>query len=86
VTQKLEKVTRIEKKYSGSSKLSGMAKIALLGYGKMGKAIERLALDAGDEIVLRLNADNEGDLTGQNLKHADVAIDFSHPDTGFKHI
>ena len=63
-----------------------MAKIALLGYGKMGKAIERLALDAGDEIVLRLTADNEGDLTGQNLKHADVAIDFSHPDTGFKHI
>ncbi len=63
-----------------------MAKIALLGYGKMGKAIEQLALSAGDEIVMRLNAENEAVLTAPNLKQADVAIDFSHPDIGFRHV
>ncbi|MEQ8707291.1 MAG: 4-hydroxy-tetrahydrodipicolinate reductase [Phaeodactylibacter sp.] len=63
-----------------------MPKIALLGYGKMGKTIEQLALDAGDEIVLRLNADNATALTARNLQQADVAIDFSHPQTGFKHV
>lgn len=63
-----------------------MPKIAILGYGKMGKAIEALAIDAGDEIVLRLNANNAQQLTAQNLQQADVAIDFSHPDTGFQHV
>lgn len=63
-----------------------MPKIALLGYGKMGKTIEKLATDAGDEVVLRLNADNKEELTTKNLQQADVAIDFSHPQTGFKHI
>ncbi|WP_295336042.1 4-hydroxy-tetrahydrodipicolinate reductase [Flavobacterium sp.] len=50
-------------------------KIALLGYGKMGKVIERIALERGHEIVLRKDASN----TYNGLENADVAIDFSVP-------
>ncbi|WP_443944366.1 4-hydroxy-tetrahydrodipicolinate reductase [Pedobacter sp. AW1-32] len=56
-------------------------KIALLGYGKMGQIIERFALERGHEIVLKISVDNLDDLTRQNLKSADVAIDFSTPDS-----
>jgi 4-hydroxy-tetrahydrodipicolinate reductase len=63
-----------------------MPKIAILGYGKMGKAIEQLALDAGDEIVLRIDASNTGELRADNLKKATVAIDFSRPEAGFENI
>ena len=50
-------------------------KIALLGYGKMGKVIERIALERGHEIVLRKEEFN----TFDGLENADVAIDFSAP-------
>lgn len=50
-------------------------KIALLGYGKMGKEIEKIALERGHEIVLKKTEFN--DFTG--LENADVAIDFSIP-------
>ncbi len=56
-------------------------KIAILGYGKMGRIIEQLALERGHEIVLKVNLDNIEDLTISNLEKADVAIDFSHPDS-----
>jgi len=52
----------------------------------MGKAIEQLALDAGDEIVLRIDASNTGELRAENLKKAEVAIDFSRPEAGFENI
>ena len=52
-------------------------KIALLGYGKMGKVIERIALERGHEIVLRKSSAS----TYDGLKKADVAIDFSIPDS-----
>tara|TARA_R110000868_G_scaffold405749_2_gene685514 strand:+ start:51 stop:767 length:717 start_codon:yes stop_codon:yes gene_type:complete len=55
-------------------------KIALLGYGKMGKAIESIAIERGHEIVLKINANNNNDLTIENLKAADVAIEFSTPE------
>lgn len=61
-------------------------KIALLGYGKMGKAIETIAQEEGDEIVMRLSSSNAEELTAENLKQADVAIDFSRPDLAFHHI
>ncbi len=51
-------------------------KIALLGYGKMGKAIEKVALSRGHEIVLRKTSSTSFD----GLALADVAIDFSIPD------
>lgn len=51
-------------------------KIALLGYGKMGKVIERIALERGHEVVLRKGSAG----TFESLDSADVAIDFSIPD------
>lgn len=57
-------------------------KIALLGYGKMGKVIERIALERGHEIVLRKGSSDSFD----GLLNADVAIDFSVPDSAVSHI
>lgn len=54
-------------------------KIALLGYGKMGKIIEKIALDRKHEIVLKIDHDNQHQLTTQNLQKADVVIEFSTP-------
>ena len=61
-------------------------KIALLGYGKMGQIIDQLATDRGHEIVLKIDENTVADLTIENLKQADVAIDFSTPETVFRHI
>ena len=56
--------------------------IALLGYGKMGKAIEQVALDRGHHIVLKVDVDHkEYDFSG-----VDLAIDFSDPATAFQNI
>jgi 4-hydroxy-tetrahydrodipicolinate reductase len=57
-------------------------KIALLGYGKMGKVIERIALERGHEIVLRKSSSD----TYNGLAHADVAIDFSVPSAAVSNI
>ncbi len=57
-------------------------KIALLGYGKMGHAIEKIATERGHEIVLR-KSEND---TFDGLEIADVAIDFSAPSSAFNHI
>lgn len=56
-------------------------KIALLGYGKMGKEIEQIALQRKHEVVLKIDKDNLGDATKANLQKADVAIEFSTPHT-----
>ena len=61
-------------------------KIALLGYGKMGKEIEKIAVSRGHEIVLKINVDNAKDLTVENLKKADAAIEFSTPEQCAKNI
>ena len=54
-------------------------KIALLGYGKMGKAIETIALQKGHTVVLKIDDQNLQDLTLENLQKADVAIEFTSP-------
>ena len=56
-------------------------KIALLGYGKMGKTIERIALERGHEIVLKVDAPGDYDLS-----KAQVAIEFSTPQSAFVNI
>lgn len=61
-------------------------KLALLGYGKMGHIIEQFAMDRGHEIVLKIDEHNADELTEDNLKQADVAIDFSTPSTVIHHI
>ncbi|MDZ4668353.1 MAG: 4-hydroxy-tetrahydrodipicolinate reductase [bacterium] len=54
-------------------------KIALLGYGKMGMAIEKVALAKGHEIVYKVNLENAYDFMPVSLRNVDVAIDFSMP-------
>ena len=55
--------------------------IALIGYGRMGKAIEEIALQNGHEIVLKISIENTDDMTAENLKKADVAIEFTGPES-----
>lgn len=55
--------------------------IALIGYGKMGKEIEKVAVSRGHHIQLIIDIDNRQDLTAENLKKCDVAIEFTIPDT-----
>jgi 4-hydroxy-tetrahydrodipicolinate reductase len=54
-------------------------KIALIGYGKMGRAIERIALGRGHEIVLKIDLHNGFEMTPEKLSIADVAIEFTGP-------
>ena len=61
-------------------------KIALIGYGKMGKAIEGIAIERGHEIVLRIDAENTEALNNDNLQQADVAIEFTNPDSAINNI
>lgn len=61
-------------------------KIAIIGYGKMGKTIENIALQNGDEIVLRITDENTDELSPGNLQKADVAIEFTRPEAVFDNI
>jgi 4-hydroxy-tetrahydrodipicolinate reductase len=61
-------------------------KIALIGYGKMGKAIEGIAIERGHEIVMRIDAENTEALNNENLQQADVAIEFTNPDSAINNL
>ncbi|ANI89462.1 4-hydroxy-tetrahydrodipicolinate reductase [Arachidicoccus ginsenosidimutans] len=61
-------------------------KIALIGYGKMGKAIEEIALAKGHEIVLKISSSTIDLLTKENLQQADVAIEFTNPESAVQNI
>ena len=61
-------------------------KIALIGYGKMGKAIEEIAIAKGHEIVLKIDVSNTADFTKENVQEANVAIEFTGPHTAFENI
>ena len=54
-------------------------KIALIGYGKMGKEIERIAIARGHEIVSRIDIDNSADIESEAFASADVAREFTGP-------
>ncbi|MCM1163266.1 MAG: 4-hydroxy-tetrahydrodipicolinate reductase [Muribaculaceae bacterium] len=56
-------------------------KIALIGYGKMGHAIEKIARARGHEIVAVIDADNVADIDSEAFASADVAIEFTTPAT-----
>ena len=60
--------------------------IALIGYGKMGKAIEEIALERGHQIVLKINDENLEDFTKENVNKADTAIEFTSPHSAFENI
>lgn len=61
-------------------------KLALIGYGKMGKAIHEIALQRGHEVVLIIDLENKDDLTPQAIQQADVVIEFTAPHTAFSNV
>ena len=58
-------------------------KIALIGYGKMGKMIEQIALERGHEIVSIIDIDNQQDFDSPEFASADVAIEFTAPQAAY---
>ncbi|RYY67391.1 MAG: 4-hydroxy-tetrahydrodipicolinate reductase [Chitinophagaceae bacterium] len=61
-------------------------KIALIGYGKMGQLIDRIAQERGHDVVLRIHLDNRDEFTQENLRQADVAIEFTGPGSAFANV
>lgn len=62
-------------------------KIALLGYGKMGKTIDSIVAKKGKhQVLLRINSKNTATLTDTALQECDVAIEFSNPEAAFNNI
>ena len=58
-------------------------KIALIGYGKMGKMIEQIARERGHEIVSIIDIDNQEDFESEAFASADVAIEFTAPQVAY---
>ena len=61
-------------------------KIALIGYGKMGQTIEQVALKRGHSITLRITSANRHEMTDEQLKLADVAIEFTRPESAKENV
>ena len=61
-------------------------KIALIGYGKMGKTIESIALERGHTVNLKIDIDSLADFTAANLQQCDVAIEFTGPHSAKENI
>ncbi len=61
-------------------------KIALIGYGKMGKEIEKILVDSGHTCNLKITSTNKEDFTKENFKHVDVAIEFTNPEVAVNNI
>lgn len=59
-------------------------KIGLIGYGKMGKEIEKIAIERGHDIPVIVDVHNMNDLTPENLKVCDVAIEFTVPESAVR--
>ena len=60
--------------------------LALIGYGKMGKVIEKLAIQRGHNIVLKITSKNLVEFNSDNLASVDVAIEFSTPDNALSNL
>lgn len=61
-------------------------KVAIIGYGKMGKAIEQILLQRGHTVVLIIDQHNAADLQSEALKQAEVAIEFTTPHTAIQNM
>lgn len=61
-------------------------KIVLIGYGKMGKEIERIALGRGHSIVAKIDLGNQAELASLTANEVDVAIEFSNPASAYSNI
>ena len=60
--------------------------IAIIGYGKMGKMIESIAVERGHNVILKIDIDNLDEFTQSNLKKTQVAIEFTKPETAFANV
>lgn len=60
--------------------------IAIIGYGKMGKAIEAIATAKGHRVILKISSQNIDELTVANLQQCDVAIEFTNPHSAVDNI
>jgi 4-hydroxy-tetrahydrodipicolinate reductase len=60
--------------------------LAIIGYGNMGKEIEKMALERNHKVGVIIDIENLGDFTADNLQSADVALDFSQPASAFSNI
>ncbi len=60
--------------------------IALIGYGKMGKAIEEIAVQRGHTVVLKIDIENADQFSKENLAKVDVAIEFTGPRSAFENL
>ena len=61
-------------------------RIALIGYGKMGKMIREVAEQRGHDVVLKINIENLEDFTRENMSQADVAIEFTSPESAYDNV
>ncbi|HYD22149.1 MAG TPA: 4-hydroxy-tetrahydrodipicolinate reductase [Flavipsychrobacter sp.] len=61
-------------------------KIALIGYGKMGKAIEEIATQRGHEITMRIGTANRDEMTKEKLQMADAIIEFTRPEAAKENV
>jgi len=61
-------------------------KIAIIGYGRMGREIEQMALEQGHEVIVTIDNENDWTTDGDKLKSAEVAIEFSMPETALHNI
>lgn len=61
-------------------------RIAIIGYGKMGHEIEKLALERNHQIILRIDENNINSITKPDFENVDIAIEFSKPESAFSNI
>ncbi len=71
---------------SAATYTSKLLNIALIGYGKMGKAIEEIAVKRGHNIALKIDIDTAAQFTKENLQRCDVAIEFTNPHSAVENI
>lgn len=64
----------------------GGMRIAIIGYGKMGKTIEEIAIARGHEIALTIDIDTLDKFTKENLSRADIAIEFTGPASAYENV
>lgn len=60
--------------------------ITIIGYGRMGKEVESMAVSRGHEVILRIDMENTADFDSDLFDQSDVAIEFTTPDTAFDNI
>ncbi|MFI3248940.1 MAG: 4-hydroxy-tetrahydrodipicolinate reductase [Rikenellaceae bacterium] len=61
-------------------------KVAIIGYGKMGREIEKILIQRGHDVALIIDQDNVEDLNSENLAAIDVAIEFTTPHTAYANL